>query len=65
MYRTHKTHELILKGLPEKYRGEMWMLFSGAQNEVRWLSKMCLLTRKPVFSPLQPQKMPGGLKYQI
>ena len=34
MYRTHRTHELILKGLPEKYRGEMWMLFSGAQNEV-------------------------------
>ena len=39
MYRTHKTHELILKGLPEKYRGEMWMLFSGAQNEVRLVSK--------------------------
>lgn len=34
MYRTHKTHELMLKGLPEKYRGEMWMLFSGALNEM-------------------------------
>ncbi|XP_052799590.1 TBC1 domain family member 9-like isoform X2 [Mya arenaria] len=34
MYRTHKTHELMLKGLPEKYRGEMWMLFSGAINEM-------------------------------
>ena len=38
MYRTHRTHELILKGLPEKYRGEMWMLFSGAQNEVSVLN---------------------------
>lgn len=34
MYRTHKTQELVLKGLPEKYRGEIWMLFSGAVNEV-------------------------------
>ena len=34
MYRTHRTHELMLNGLPEKYRGEMWMLFSGALNEV-------------------------------
>ncbi|XP_052243499.1 TBC1 domain family member 9-like isoform X1 [Dreissena polymorpha] len=34
MYRTHKTNELMLKGLPEKYRGEMWMLFSGALNEL-------------------------------
>ncbi|XP_053384071.1 TBC1 domain family member 9-like isoform X2 [Mercenaria mercenaria] len=34
MYRTHRTHELMLKGLPEKYRGEMWMLFSGALNEM-------------------------------
>lgn len=34
MYRTHATHELVLKGIPEKYRGEMWMVFSGAVNEV-------------------------------
>ena len=36
MYRTHKTQELILQGLPEKYRGEIWMLFSGAINEVHF-----------------------------
>ncbi|XP_078333491.1 TBC1 domain family member 9-like isoform X2 [Crassostrea virginica] len=34
MYRTHKTQDLILQGLPEKYRGEVWMLFSGAINEM-------------------------------
>lgn len=34
MYRTHKTQELILQGLPEKFRGEIWMLFSGAINEM-------------------------------
>lgn len=34
MYRTHKTQDLVLKGLPEKYRGEIWMLFSGAINEM-------------------------------
>ncbi len=35
MYRTLKMHELILKGVPDKYRGETWILFSGAINEVR------------------------------
>ncbi|XP_061166989.1 TBC1 domain family member 9-like isoform X2 [Saccostrea echinata] len=34
MYRTHKTQDLILQGLPEKFRGEIWMLFSGAINEM-------------------------------
>ncbi|XP_064601750.1 TBC1 domain family member 9B-like isoform X2 [Liolophura sinensis] len=34
MYRTHRTHELVLKGIPDKLRGEMWMLFSGAVNEM-------------------------------
>ncbi|XP_060086343.1 TBC1 domain family member 9-like [Ylistrum balloti] len=33
MYRTVATIQLILKGLPEKFRGEVWMLFSGAINE--------------------------------
>ena len=35
MYRTPKTHELILKGVPDSLRGEIWILFSGAANEVR------------------------------
>ena len=34
MYRTTATLELMLKGIPERYRGEVWMLFSGAINEV-------------------------------
>ena len=29
MYRTEKTRELVLKGIPESLRGELWLLFSG------------------------------------
>lgn len=35
MYRTHKLYALILKGIPEVLRGEIWLTFSGAINEVR------------------------------
>ncbi|XP_023698740.1 TBC1 domain family member 9B isoform X1 [Paramormyrops kingsleyae] len=34
MYRTSKTRELVLLGIPESLRGELWLLFSGAQNEM-------------------------------
>uniref|UniRef100_A0A4W4F444 Rab-GAP TBC domain-containing protein n=1 Tax=Electrophorus electricus TaxID=8005 RepID=A0A4W4F444_ELEEL len=34
MYRTSKTRDLVLKGIPESLRGELWLLFSGAQNEM-------------------------------
>uniref|UniRef100_UPI00398EBC47 TBC1 domain family member 9B isoform X2 n=1 Tax=Pristiophorus japonicus TaxID=55135 RepID=UPI00398EBC47 len=34
MYRTSKTRDLVLKGMPESLRGELWLLFSGAQNEM-------------------------------
>ncbi|XP_075055542.1 TBC1 domain family member 9 isoform X2 [Mixophyes fleayi] len=34
MYRTQKTRDLVLKGIPESMRGEMWLLFSGAINEM-------------------------------
>ncbi|XP_042274745.1 TBC1 domain family member 9B isoform X1 [Thunnus maccoyii] len=34
MYRTSRTRELILNGIPESLRGELWLLFSGAQNEM-------------------------------
>ncbi|MEE6478561.1 hypothetical protein FKM82_011876 [Ascaphus truei] len=34
MYRTSKTRELVLKGIPESLRGELWLLFSGASNEM-------------------------------
>ncbi|KAF0037279.1 hypothetical protein F2P81_010153 [Scophthalmus maximus] len=29
MYRTEKTKELVLKGIPESMRGDLWLLFSG------------------------------------
>lgn len=29
MYRTEKTQGLVLKGIPESMRGELWLLFSG------------------------------------
>lgn len=32
-YRVAKTRELILKGIPDELRGELWMLYSGAINE--------------------------------
>ncbi|XP_017340916.2 TBC1 domain family member 9B isoform X1 [Ictalurus punctatus] len=34
MYRTSKTRDLVLKGIPESLRGELWLLFSGSQNEM-------------------------------
>ncbi|KAK2852323.1 hypothetical protein Q7C36_007524 [Tachysurus vachellii] len=34
MYRTEKTKELVLKGIPENMRGDLWLLFSGAINEM-------------------------------
>ncbi|XP_033638788.1 TBC1 domain family member 9-like isoform X1 [Asterias rubens] len=34
MYRTVDTQELIVKGIPEGLRGEIWLLFSGAVNEM-------------------------------
>lgn len=33
-YRTSKARELVLVGIPEKLRGELWMLYSGAINEL-------------------------------
>ncbi|CAH1268349.1 TBC1D9 [Branchiostoma lanceolatum] len=35
MYRTIKTHELVLQGIPDSLRGELWLLFSGAINELQ------------------------------
>uniref|UniRef100_A0A671L6E1 TBC1 domain family member 9B-like n=1 Tax=Sinocyclocheilus anshuiensis TaxID=1608454 RepID=A0A671L6E1_9TELE len=34
MYRTSKSRELVLNGIPESLRGELWLLFSGGQNEM-------------------------------
>ncbi|KAK3713993.1 hypothetical protein QZH41_018780 [Actinostola sp. cb2023] len=34
MYRTVKTHELILKGIPDSHRAEVWLVYSGAINEI-------------------------------
>ncbi len=38
MYRTVKTHELVLKGIPDSLRAEIWLIFSGAVTEVGILS---------------------------
>lgn len=32
MYRTEKTKDLVLQGIPENMRGELWLLFSGESN---------------------------------
>lgn len=33
MYRTTELYELILEGLPDKFRSELWLIFSGAIHE--------------------------------
>lgn len=35
MYRTTEIYELILEGLPDKYRCELWLIFSGAIHQVK------------------------------
>ncbi|XP_069749553.1 TBC1 domain family member 8B isoform X2 [Narcine bancroftii] len=34
MFRTKKTQDLVIKGIPEALRGELWLLFSGANNDM-------------------------------
>ncbi|CAL8082933.1 unnamed protein product [Orchesella dallaii] len=34
MYRTSETAELITKGIPDKFRSEVWLIFSGAINDI-------------------------------
>lgn len=34
-HRTPKARELVMKGIPDKYRGELWMLYSGAISELK------------------------------
>ncbi|XP_062917193.1 TBC1 domain family member 8B isoform X1 [Mobula hypostoma] len=34
MFRTKKTRELVMRGIPEALRGELWLLFSGAVNDM-------------------------------
>ena len=38
MYRTRKIREEISRGLPDSLRGEMWLVCSGAINEVNFIS---------------------------
>uniref|UniRef100_A0A8C5PSY8 TBC1 domain family member 8B n=1 Tax=Leptobrachium leishanense TaxID=445787 RepID=A0A8C5PSY8_9ANUR len=34
MFRTRRTRSLVLRGIPETLRGELWLLFSGAVNDM-------------------------------
>ncbi|XP_073920350.1 TBC1 domain family member 8B isoform X3 [Castor canadensis] len=34
MFRTKKTRDLVVRGIPETLKGELWMLFSGAVNDM-------------------------------
>uniref|UniRef100_A0A3B4BK89 Rab-GAP TBC domain-containing protein n=1 Tax=Periophthalmus magnuspinnatus TaxID=409849 RepID=A0A3B4BK89_9GOBI len=34
MYRTSRTRDLVLKGIPDSLRAELWLLFSGAQVQM-------------------------------
>lgn len=34
IYRTHETAKLILQGVPDRLRGEIWLSLSGAANEM-------------------------------
>ncbi|XP_019377176.1 PREDICTED: TBC1 domain family member 8B isoform X1 [Gavialis gangeticus] len=34
MFRTRKTRDLVVRGIPEMLRGELWLLFSGAVNDM-------------------------------
>jgi hypothetical protein len=33
MYKTTELYELILEGLPDKYRCELWLVYSGAIHQ--------------------------------
>ncbi|GIY50100.1 TBC1 domain family member 9 [Caerostris extrusa] len=53
-YRTCRDRELVLKGLPIKLRNELWMLYSGAVNELivypgyyEWLVEQTYAWRNP------------------
>ncbi|XP_015447150.1 TBC1 domain family member 8B isoform X3 [Pteropus alecto] len=34
MFRTKRSRDLVIRGIPETLRGELWMLFSGAVNDM-------------------------------
>ncbi|XP_004606375.2 TBC1 domain family member 8B [Sorex araneus] len=34
MFRTKRTRDLVVRGIPETLRGELWLLFSGAVNDM-------------------------------
>ncbi len=36
MYRTRDLYDLLLQGIPESLRNELWLIFSGAIHEVRF-----------------------------
>jgi hypothetical protein len=58
MYRTVKTHELVLKGIPDSLRAEIWLIFSGAVTEVytREFLLLAILSNEASLSMLTRKK---------
>lgn len=47
MYRTSRTRELVLNGIPERLRGELWLLFSGQCSFIHLKGELGLLFSCP------------------
>ena len=43
MYRTHDLVDLVQKGIPEKYRVDVWMVYSGELNLSKYILYLKLL----------------------
>lgn len=56
MYRTNKTRDLVQKGVPPKYRSQIWLIFSGAGNLLEshrgYYQALCEKVRQEEAEPL-------------
>lgn len=51
MYRTSRTRELVLSGIPDPLRGELWLLFSGESTHTCCILLICNLNVIIVLRP--------------